>query len=115
MSYVSTFAHQCISKKINVNEKNTVELRFLDSCRFMPWSLEKLAEYLTDNDLLTENSIYPTPNELCLMKRKGVFLYDYPDSVNRLEETGLPPRSCFFNKLTNECSHRGLVSSVSAY
>ena len=39
------------------------------------------------------------------MKCKGVFPYDYLDSVKRLEETELPPRSCFFNKLTNEsCS-----------
>ncbi|XP_065370870.1 uncharacterized protein LOC135963015 [Calliphora vicina] len=94
-----------ISKKISVNEKDTFELRFLDSLRFMPSSLEKLANYLSDCDLITIKSIYQNDNEFNLMKRKGVFPYDYLDSVNRLKETQLPSQSFFFNKLTNEsCS-----------
>ena len=71
----------------------------------MPSSLAKLVAYLSDNVLLTVKSIYQTPNEFSLMKRKGVFPYDYLDSFNRLEKTGLPPQSYFFNKLSNElCS-----------
>ena len=58
----------------------------------MSSSLEKLAGYLSDNDLLTVKSIYQTSNELCLMKRKGVFPYDYLDPVNRLEETRILSR-----------------------
>ena len=39
------------------------------------------------------------------MKRKGIFPYDYLDSEEHLNETQLPVRSHFFNKLTNEsCS-----------
>lgn len=69
------------------SEKKTTELRFLDSFRFMPSSLEKLASYLSDDDLTTVKSIYQTHNEFSLMKRKGVFPCDYLDSVGRLEET----------------------------
>ena len=51
-------------------KKNAIELRFLDSCRFMSSSLEKLSgySYLSDNYLLTVKSIYQTPNEFSLMK-----------------------------------------------
>ena len=80
-------------------KKNTIGTRFLDSCRFIPSSLEKLAAYLPNNDLLTVKSIYQNPNVLYLMKRKRLlYIYDvdYLDSVNRLEETELQPRSCFF-------------------
>ena len=94
-----------ISKKILINDNDTIELRFLDSFRFMPSSLEKLAGYLSDSDLITVKSIYQNDNEFNLMKRKGIFPYDYLDSENRLNETQLPPQSLFFNKLTNEsCS-----------
>ncbi|XP_037806202.1 uncharacterized protein LOC119600179 [Lucilia sericata] len=94
-----------ISKRISVNEKDTIELRFLDSFRFMASSLEKLASYLSDDDLNIVKSVYSNSNEFSLMKRKGVFPYDYIDSENRLQETQLPPPEVFFNKMTNEsCS-----------
>lgn len=33
---------------------------------------------------------------------KGVYPYEYMDSFERMKETSLPPRSCFFSKLKNE-------------
>ena len=42
--------------------------------------------------------------QLC---RKGVFFYDYFDSMNKLKETVLPDRSTFFNRLNDEeCSEK---------
>uniref|UniRef100_A0A1B0FM91 DNA-directed DNA polymerase n=1 Tax=Glossina morsitans morsitans TaxID=37546 RepID=A0A1B0FM91_GLOMM len=71
----------------------------------MPSSLQELSEYLSDTDLIVVKSIYNSDNDLNLMKRKGVFPYDYLDSIDRLQETQLPPRSCYSNKLINEeCS-----------
>lgn len=94
-----------VSKRIRVSEKDTIELRFLDSYRFMASSLDQLAGFLSDDDLKTIKSVCLNDNEFDLMKRKGVFPYDYLDSKNRLMETQLPPRSLFFNKLTDEaCS-----------
>ena len=39
-----------------------------------------------------------------LLKRKGIFCYDYLDSFERLTETAIPSREQFFRKLSNaEC------------
>ena len=39
-----------------------------------------------------------------LVKRKGIFCYDFLDSFERLAETALPSREQFFSKLSNaEC------------
>ena len=40
-----------------------------------------------------------------LVRRKGVYPYDYMDSFERFEETEFPPQSAFFNKLSGDsCS-----------
>lgn len=91
-----------VSVSINLNAKNTIELRFLDSFRFMPLGLESLASYLDDSDLNVVSSIYNNENEFALMRKKGVFPYDYLDSLERLKETQLPCKSFFFNKLTGK-------------
>ena len=40
-----------------------------------------------------------------MLLRKGVYPYDYMDSATRFDETELPPRASFFNRLTGtECS-----------
>jgi len=36
------------------------------------------------------------------LKRKGVYPYDYVDSVDKLAETALPPKEAFFSKLNDE-------------
>ena len=39
---------------------------------------------------------------LDLVKRKGVYPYDYMDSFARLSETSLPTREHFYSKLNEE-------------
>ncbi|XP_065675465.1 uncharacterized protein LOC136091685 [Hydra vulgaris] len=39
--------------------------------------------------------------ELDLLLRKGVYPYDWVDSINRFNETQLPPKESFFSKLNN--------------
>lgn len=36
-----------------------------------------------------------------LLMRKGVYPYDYMDSIERLSETELPPKSAFYSKLND--------------
>ena len=53
-------------------------------------------------DVVTD--VYPE-TDVELLERKGVFCYDYLDSLARLDELALPPREAFFNKLGGvECT-----------
>lgn len=82
-----------------------IQLNFVDSFRFMPSSLDSLAKNLNNNDLEITKTFFPNDHHFDLMKRKGIFPYDYLDSETCLNETQLPLRSHFFNKLSNEsCS-----------
>ena len=75
------------------------EIRFLDSLKFMASSLSKLASNLTDYPDLSR---YFKGEQLKLVKRKGVFPYDYMNCLERLSETSLPFREDFYSKLNDE-------------
>ena len=71
-------------------------IRFLDSFRFMQSSLAELASNLTKHDNLSK---YFEGDKLELVKKKGVYPYDYMDSFERLDETSLPSKDDFYSKL----------------
>lgn len=77
-----------------------INFRFIDSFRFMPSSLDKLASYLEKIDIAEkEFKINYTDAQIELLKRKGVFPYDHIASLENLEETSLPDKECFYSKL----------------
>lgn len=75
-----------------------IKLRFIDSLRFLPHSLSTLANHLHKDDLVETKKIV-SDDKIDLVLRKGVFPYDYIDSLDRFEETSLPPPEMFYNKL----------------
>lgn len=78
-------------------------LRFLDTFRFMPASLETLASNLAKGGITKfpcMNAIY-NPSEVELLLRKQVYPYEYMDCKEKFDETELPPKSAFFNVLTD--------------
>ena len=75
------------------------QIRFIDSFRFMPSSLAKLAGNLTRHENLSK---YFAGEELELVRRKGVYPYDYMNSFEGLGETCLPPIECFYSKLNDK-------------
>ena len=77
------------------------EMRFLDSCKFMASSLDKLSNNLDKEQFTNLNSMYKG-EQLELIKCKGVYPYDYLDSLDRLAETQLPPKEAFYSKLNDE-------------
>lgn len=94
-----------VRKRIQITDKYNLELRFLDSFKFMSASLDKLSNYLHNDDFKTLKSIYSNDLEFNLLKRKGIFPYDYIDSVEKLNENVLPSREQFFSTLNNkECT-----------
>ena len=80
-------------------------INFIDSYQFMTSSLASLVNNLDDlpfTNLMKQT--YPSLSDQTI-RRKGVFPYSYFDSLERLQETSLPPRSEFTNDLTgDECS-----------
>ena len=75
------------------------QLKFLDSFQFTPKSLDVLSKTLEDDEFkyLVESC---TTSHFDLVRRKGVYPYDYMDSVERFDETELPSQDAFFNKLS---------------
>ena len=70
-------------------------MRFLDSFKFMPQSLDKLAGFLPQDKFIyleSQFNTYKTPSQIDLLKRKGVYPYSYMDSFDKFAEEKLPPR-----------------------
>lgn len=78
-----------------------MKLKFIDSYKFMSCSLQKLTENLQRSNLVETRKLVPE-DKLDLVIRKGVFCYDYIDSLERFNETSLPPIEKFYSKLTEE-------------
>ena len=75
------------------------EIRFIDSLKFMNSSLEKLVSNLKS---FPDLQWYFEGAQLELVKRKGVYPYDYMDCVEKLGETHLPPIECWYSKLNDK-------------
>ena len=83
-------------------EKNIYfKLRFVDSLKFMNSSLDSLSKNLPKNKFKNLEERF-FGEQLELSKRKGVFPYDWFDSVEKLKCERLPPIEDFYSSL-NEC------------
>jgi hypothetical protein len=75
---------------------------FKDSYKFLSGSLEKLVSILRekgDEHFKYVNKYITDKQQNSLMKRKGVFPYNYINSLDVLSETCLPPKHHFYNEL----------------
>ena len=88
------------AKCIYDNEKKfKYKIRFIDSFRFLPASLDKLAGNLEPNQF---KHIRETFGDECdLLLRKSVFPYHLFDSFEKLNEIKLPPKEEFYSILND--------------
>ena len=77
------------------------KIRFIDSFKFMPTSLDSLVNNLPE-EAFNNLEKYYTGDKLSLVKRKGVYPYEYMDSLERFKENKLPPKEAFYSRLTGE-------------
>jgi hypothetical protein len=84
-------------KKVDVKR----ELRFIDSFRFMPSSLDSLVSNLHKEKCVNLKKYY-SESQFDLLCREGVYPYDYIDSIEKLSETALPPKEKFYSRLNDE-------------
>ena len=96
------------SKKFQVGEKivkdkvvpEWVEVRFLDSSGFMNDSLANLVRILTDDNFIETKRVFK--DKWKLFQKKGVFPYEWLDSVERFKETCLPGKDAFYSHLNRQ-------------
>ena len=80
-------------------------LKFIDSLQFTPQSLDSLVKTFEVDDLKHVREEFPIQHEFELIKRKGVYPYDYTDSFARFDESRLPSQDAFFCELSaSPCS-----------
>ena len=77
------------------------KIRFIDSFKFMATSLDSLVNNLPE-EAFNNLERYYTYDELSLVKRNGVYPYEYMDSLERFKENKLPPKEAFYSRLTGE-------------
>ena len=77
------------------------QIRFIDSFKFMATSLDKLVNNLPKDDFNNLKRHY-TGEKFNLLTRKGVYPYEYMDSLEKLKEIKLPPREAFYSRLSDE-------------
>ncbi|KAL0810435.1 hypothetical protein ABMA28_010574 [Loxostege sticticalis] len=87
------------SKNINIKGKS-ISLRFIDSLKFLPGSLESLAKNLNDNQFCELRKEYPKDEDFKLLKRKGVYPYDHINGFEKLNLRNLPSIENFNSILT---------------
>ena len=76
------------------------EIRFIDSFKFMASSLDKLTANLDEASFQCVNRFFHG-QAVDLVRRKGVYPYDYVDSITKLSETKLPPQEQFYSELNH--------------
>src|SRR5688572_8188977 len=99
--YISFSREVVVDKFVNKENKEVQvkrELRFIDSFRFMPSSLDALSRNLSKDQCKNIGKHY-TGTQLDLLLRKGAYPYDFVQGVDRLNDTELPPRSAFYSRL----------------
>ena len=67
------------------------QLQFIDSPQFLKDSLHNLSNNLQTEDLLV-TTVHSAEKNLSLLRRKGVYPYEYIDGYHRFDERPLPPK-----------------------
>ena len=76
-------------------------LTFMDSFSFMSQSLDRLSSNLSDDAFIYSKEAFPNDDQFRLIKKKGVYPYDYMDSFRRFSEKSLPRREDFYSILND--------------
>ena len=101
--YIS-FTKQIIVDKFTDEEGKIFEvkrdIRFIDSFKFMAASLDSLVKNLPKESFKNLTEFYEG-EQLDLIKRKGVFPYDWFDNFGRLSADHLPPKDAFHSILND--------------
>ena len=76
-----------------------IELRFIDSFKFMSSSLDSLINNLAKGGEQFFGFEEYNENQYKLLIKKGIYPYEYMNDWDKFKENELPPREAFYSKL----------------
>ena len=76
-----------------------IELKFIDSFKFMSSSLDSLTTNLVRGGQRLFGFEEYTSKQYELLVKKGIYPYEYKSSWDKSKETKLPPKEAFYSKL----------------
>ena len=91
-----------VDKYINKDgeeKSKEIELRFIDSFKFMSSSLDSLVNNLARGNNKFFGFEDYNESQYKLLIRKGIYPYEYMDDWDKFRETVLPPKEAFYSKL----------------
>ena len=100
--YISFSIKVPVDSYINKNgekKDKLIEIRFIDSFKFMSSSLDSLTKYLVRGGKKLFGFEDYSELQYDLLTRKGVYPYEYVNSWDRFNETQLPPIDVFYSNL----------------
>ena len=100
--YITFSVNVEVDKYIDKNREEKskeIELRFIDSFKFMSSSLDSLVNNLArgNNEFFGFEDYNESQYKLLI--RKGIYPYEYMDDWDKFKETALPPKEAFCSKL----------------
>ena len=100
--YISFSIKVEVDKYINkkgIEKSKEIELRFIDSFKFMSSNLDSLVNNLARGGGKFFGFEEYNNNQYKLLIRKGIYPYEYMTDWDKIKETKLPPRESFHSKL----------------
>ena len=85
--------------KNGIEKSKEIELRFIDSFKFMSSSLDSLVDNLARGGRKFFEFEEYSENQYKLLIKKEIYLYEYMTDWDKFKETKLPPREAFYSKL----------------
>ena len=93
------FSKTILLDGVEDNYKNRIEVRYIDSFKFMASSIDSLSRNLSQEQFREMNNVFEGDTDLLI--RKGVYPYDYMYNFERFNETELPPVNEFYSRLND--------------
>ena len=101
ISFSKSIVMETYTDEDGKEHEKTLEIRFLDSFKFTLKALDSLAGNLKSDQFKTLENEMGTSE---LLKKKGVFPYDFMTGFDKLAVSKLPSKRDFFNKLKTACT-----------
>ena len=96
--YIS-FSKTILLYGVEDNYKDRIEIRYIDSFKFMASSIDNLSKNLSREQFREMSKVFEEDTDLLI--RKGVYPYDYMDNFERFNELELPPAKEFYSRLND--------------